>query len=129
MWRVQLRSFFAILGAFAVMGCPRTTTRQELPTPPLIPTPAPAPTPPPAPFVPNKKLETGRIFNGMQYKVTLETEVGTTATRDRDVPENYQAELTVKVKVPKIGSDVPLSSSDMAARPVSTLPVNCSGCG
>lgn len=103
MRRVQVRSFLAGLGALALVGCPRpvTTPPAPTPTPPPIPTPTPAPTPPPTPFVPNKKLETGRIFNGMQYKVTLETEVGTTATRDREVPENYAAELTVKVKVPK----------------------------
>jgi hypothetical protein len=51
--------------------------------------------------VPNKRLETGKIFNGMQYRVTLETEYGTTATDERNDPASYRAELVVKVKVPK----------------------------
>jgi hypothetical protein len=51
--------------------------------------------------VPNKRLETGKIFNGMQYRVTLETEVGTTATAENNDPASYRAELVVKVKVPK----------------------------
>jgi hypothetical protein len=37
----------------------------------------------------------------MQYRVTLETEVGTTATQEREDPASYRAELVVKVKVPK----------------------------
>jgi len=51
--------------------------------------------------VPNKRLEVGKIFNGMQYRVKLETEHGTTAIKDRSDPDSYTAELTVKVKVPK----------------------------
>ncbi|MEO8350892.1 MAG: glycoside hydrolase family 75 protein [Chthoniobacteraceae bacterium] len=93
-----------VLGAFALGGCPRLAppTPKATPTPaPAPPTPPPKPTPPPAPYVPYKKLETGRIFNGMQYNVTLETEFGTTATADRDDPASYTADLTFKVKVPK----------------------------
>lgn len=56
--------------------------------------------------MPNKKLEVGKIFNGMQYKVTLETDHGTTATRDRNEPGSYTAEVTVKVKVPKPHHDL-----------------------
>jgi hypothetical protein len=56
--------------------------------------------------VPNKKIEVGKIFNGMQYKVTLETEHGTTATHDRNEMGSYAAELTVKVKVPKPHHDL-----------------------
>ncbi len=43
----------------------------------------------------------GKIFNGMQYRVTLETEFGGTATDERNDPASYRAELVVKVKVPK----------------------------
>jgi hypothetical protein len=83
----------------ALTGCPRAVL--ERPTPPPVPTPTPAPTPTPPPYVPNKRLETGKIFNGMQYRVTLETEFGTTATEERNDPASYRAELVVKVKVPK----------------------------
>jgi hypothetical protein len=56
--------------------------------------------------VPNRRLEVGKIFNGIHYRVTLETEHGTTATRDRGEPESYTADLTVKVKVPKPHHDL-----------------------
>jgi hypothetical protein len=56
--------------------------------------------------VPNKRLEVGKVFNGMQYRVTLETEPGTTTTRDRGEPGSYVADLTVKVKVPKPHHDL-----------------------
>lgn len=56
--------------------------------------------------MPNKRLETGRIFNGMQYRVTLETEFGTTATSDRNDPASYAADLRVKVRVPKPHKDL-----------------------
>jgi hypothetical protein len=48
----------------------------------------------------------GKIFNGMQYRVTLETEFGTTATAERDDPGSYAAELVFKVKVPKPHQDL-----------------------
>ena len=98
------------LAGFALLvltGCPRPPApppgAPATPTPvPATPAPTPAPpTPPPAPYVPNKRLEVGKIFNGMKYEVTLETEHGTTATRDREDPGSYTAELTVRVKVPK----------------------------
>lgn len=88
-------------------GCPNGNKGSLSPTPEPTPnTPEPLPTPPPGPYVPNKKLEVGSIFNGMQYKVSLETEFGTTATKDRNTPESYAAELTVKVKVPKPHKDL-----------------------
>ena len=94
----------ALLALLTVAGCPRPPVPPPLPTPvPVTPVPiTPVPvTPPPVPYVPNKRLEVGKIFNGMQYRVKLETEHGTTATHDRGEPESYVAELTVKVKVPK----------------------------
>lgn len=93
----------AVLAGFGLAlltGCPRTAgpLTKEVPA---TPTPEPKPTPPPPPYVPNKRLEIGKIFNGMQYKVEFETEYGTTATHDRNEADSYTAELTVKVKVPK----------------------------
>lgn len=97
-------SFFRLLAAgfllAAFTACPRQVF-VERPTPPPVPTPTPAPTPTPPPYVPNKRLETGKIFNGMQYRVTLETEIGSSATEEVNDPASYRAELVVKVKVPK----------------------------
>lgn len=85
--------------AFGLGGCRRPEPPNEIVPPPA--TPLPVATPSPAPYVPNKKLETGRIFNGLQYRVTLETEYGESASIDREDPSSYSAELFVKVKVPK----------------------------
>lgn len=51
-------------------------------------------------------MDVGRIFNGMQYKVTMETERGGSATSEREEPGSYSAELSVKVKVPKPHRDL-----------------------
>jgi hypothetical protein len=51
-------------------------------------------------------MDVGRIFNGMQYKVTLETERGGTATVERGEPGSYSAELSVRVRVPKPHRDL-----------------------
>lgn len=98
----------SLAGLLLLTACPGPPPPPP-PTPPVTPTPEPKPTPPtptPPPYVPNKKVDLGRIFNGMQYKVTLETEHGTTATHDRGEMGSYAAELTVKVKVPKPHHDL-----------------------
>src|SRR6202000_2979805 len=74
---------------------------------PVTPEPTPPPvTPPPPPYVPNRRLDVGKIFNGIQYRVTLETEHGTPAPKDRNDPSSYTAELTVKVRVPRPHRDL-----------------------
>jgi hypothetical protein len=91
------------LFALALAACPRPPEPLPQPTPEPSP---PPPTPTPPPYVPAKRLEVGKVSNGMQYRVTLETDIGTTATRDRNEPESYVAELKVKVKVPKPHHDL-----------------------
>ena len=70
-------------------------------TPTPKPTPEPTPTPVPTPYVPQKTLNVGNIFNGVNFKARLETAFGTTATAERGMPDSYTVEVTVKVKVPK----------------------------
>ena len=98
------------LGAFALLlaGCPGPPQPEPSPTPTPAPspTPEPRPTPTPPPYVPNKRVDFGKVFNGMQYKVTLETENGTTASKDRTEPSSYTAEVSIKVKVPKPQKDL-----------------------
>src|SRR4051812_10990999 len=100
---------FTLTGALALSallcGCPRVQRVEEAATPPPI-TPPPVPTPPPTPFVPNKKLEVGRIFNGMQIRTTLETDWGTTATAERNDPASYAVDIQVKVRIPKPHQDL-----------------------
>jgi hypothetical protein len=85
----------------ALTACRRDGPVASSTTPEPVATPVPLPTPPPPPYVPNKRLEIGRLFNGFRYKVTLETENGTTATADRNEPESYTVDVQVKVRVPK----------------------------
>jgi hypothetical protein len=104
---IVVPSLFLLL----LTGCPSPPAPNPEPTPgPTPATPEPTPPrvtpPPPPPYVPNRRLEVGKIFNGMQYRVTLETEHGTTATKDRNEPSSYVAEVTVKVKVPRPHHDL-----------------------
>jgi hypothetical protein len=64
-------------------------------------TPVPVPTPPPTPYVPMKRLEVGKLFNGMRIRTTLETAPGSSASTDRVEPEAYALDLKVHVTVPK----------------------------
>ena len=97
----------SLVGALALAGCPQAPIEPKAtPTPVPTPTPEPKPTPTPPPYVPAKRIEFGKVFNGMQYKVTLETERGTTAAKDRNDPASYTAEVTLKVKVPKPHKDL-----------------------
>jgi hypothetical protein len=99
-------SALALAGlGLSLAGCPsRPAAPPPEPTPiltPAEPTPTPRPTPTPTPYVPNKRLDVGKIFNGMQIRTSLETEYGTTATADREEPGSYALDLKVHVKVPK----------------------------
>ncbi len=77
---------------------PRPT---PVPTPSPTPTPEPPPTPVPTPYVPQKVINVGSIFNGINFKTKLETVSGTTATAERNTPGSYAVEVSVKVTVPK----------------------------
>lgn len=72
-------------------------------TPPLSPTPVPTPTPI---YVPWKRLETAKLFNGIDLRTSVETESGTTATATRNDPESYTLNLELKVRVPKPTADL-----------------------
>ena len=96
-----------VAGALGLAGCPGPVTKE----PPASPTPAkatpePKPTPTPPPYVPAKRTELGKVFNGMQYKVTFETEHGTTAATERKDPASYSVEVVLRAKVPKPNTDL-----------------------
>jgi hypothetical protein len=71
------------------------------PTPEPSPTPPPRPTPEPTPFVQRKPMDTGMMFNGLQYKWRVETELGQTAARDREIDNAYRLELNLNIRVPR----------------------------
>jgi hypothetical protein len=95
-----------VLGCLGILSACRPVPPVAPPVPSPTPTPVPVPTPTPPPYVPSKRMDVGRIFNGMQYKVTLETERGGTATLERGEPGSYSAELSVRVRVPKPHRDL-----------------------
>lgn len=79
-------------------------TSAPTPTPP--PTPA-TPTPSPTPiYIPQKKMEVSKLFNGMQVRSKLESEPGSTATEEGNTPSSYTLDLTVRVKVPVANRDL-----------------------
>ena len=75
--------------------------KKPAPTPAASPTPVPSPTPIPTPFVPRKPMDTGMIFNGLQYKWTVETAPGETAARDREIDNAYRLELNLNIRIPR----------------------------
>jgi Fungal chitosanase of glycosyl hydrolase group 75 len=95
----------SLLGVCLFTACPRkppvTVTTTTVPTPTPAPTPVPQPTPPPVPFVPNKRMEVGKMFNGAQVRSTLETDFGGSATTVRNDAASYEVDVTVRVKIPK----------------------------
>ena len=90
-----------LLIACVVPACRRTSVPAPTPTPAPVPTPVPAPTPPPSPYVPNKRIEVGRMFSGAQVRTTLETDFGGSATAVRNDAASYEVDVTVRVKIPK----------------------------
>jgi hypothetical protein len=106
LWRCGVGAALGVLGCLGLLSACRPLPPVVPPVPSPTPTPVPVPTPPPPPYVPNKRMDVGRIFNGMQYKVTLETERGGTATLERGEPGSYSAELSVRVRVPKPHRDL-----------------------
>jgi hypothetical protein len=84
-------------------GTPSTPTPRPLPTAPPRPTPVPTPTPI---YVPSKRMETGRMFSGVEVHATVQADFGSTATIERDTPSSYVLDLQVAVKVPRAHSSL-----------------------
>ncbi|MDD5350106.1 MAG: hypothetical protein PHQ12_07830, partial [Chthoniobacteraceae bacterium] len=102
-----------LVALLALPGCKRPwrwpgfATPTPTPTPVPTPTPTPVPTPKPTPiYIPQKRMETSRLFNGMEVHTKIESEAGGTATTERETPGSYALELSVKVKVPRANSDL-----------------------
>ncbi len=77
-----------------------TETTPQVPETPSPPEPAPAP-PLPLLTIPYKKIDTARLFNGVQVKTTFSAEFGGTATTERQDPSSYELDLQLRVRVPK----------------------------
>ena len=98
-------SAVVIAASLAFTGCPRRPApappATPVPAPTPAPTPVPAPTPPPPPYVPNKRIEVGKMFSGAQVRTSLETDFGGSATEVRSDAASYEVEVKVRVKIPK----------------------------
>jgi hypothetical protein len=97
-WRSRTALGAALLLALA--GCKPI---QPEPVASASPTPAPLPTPEPSPtplYVPYKRLDTGRLFNGVQLQTSFSTEPGGAATTEMASPSSYSLHLDLHVRVP-----------------------------
>ncbi|MDP9292349.1 MAG: glycoside hydrolase family 75 protein [Verrucomicrobiota bacterium] len=79
--------------------CSRRTETPPEPSPAPEITPSPAKSPPMV-YVPSKRMETAKLFNGIEVHATVDTEFGETATKERSSSSSYALELQVKVKAP-----------------------------
>lgn len=61
-------------------------------------TPEPSPTPI---YVPSKRMDTGRLFNGIELHTSLITEPGATASIERGTGASYALDLRLTIRVPK----------------------------
>ena len=91
------------LGLILAAGCGPSAPPPPVPTPTPTPSPTPVapPTPTPTPYVPRKPMETGMLFNGLQYNWKVETSPGDTAARDREEDDAYRLELRLKIRTPR----------------------------
>lgn len=105
----RLRTGIAAAGLFAIVaGCKPTHPAKPTPTPTPSPKPTPeivevTPTPEPSPtpiYVPSRRTETAKMFNGLKINATVKADFGTTATVERTTPESYALNIEVDVKVP-----------------------------
>ena len=98
-----IRAGSAAVLALLFTACPGPKPPVPVPVPEPTPTPSPTPTPTPLPetFVPYSKMETAKLFNGLEIHSRVETSEGTLAVLERRIPESYALELNVDVRVPQ----------------------------
>jgi len=90
----------AAAALFLLAGCspPVHAPEETSPTPTPLPTPEPSPTPL---YIPYKRLDTGRIFNGVQLQTSFSTEPGGSATAEIATPSSYSLHLDLQVRIPR----------------------------
>ena len=98
---ILLFGLLTLLAACSRQPAPMEGTPSPTATP--APAPTPVPTPPPV-YIPSKRIETSKIFNGIELKSGVETEVGAGATAERTDPASYTLNLELKVRVPTTGT-------------------------
>jgi hypothetical protein len=136
----SLRHLFQYCGLAAILAslltsCPGpkpSNLETPSPSPPAV---APTPTPLPEAFIPSSRMETARLFNGMEIHSRVTTAEGAPAVVERKTPDAYLLDLEVKVQVPKpaqtleeltgadplIGSVLPGLKNELPAATVSSF--------
>jgi hypothetical protein len=93
-----------VILAFLLTACPGpkppTPGPSVSPSPTLSP-PLPTPTPLPETFIPSSRMETARLFNGLEIHSKVTTVEGAPAVVERKAPEAYTLDLDVQIRVPQ----------------------------
>src|ERR1700730_13164210 len=97
--RTQQWILLTCVAAMTLSGCPVSFNPTQTPTP--TPSPTPVPTPLPEAFIPSSKMETARLFNGLEIHSKVSTTEGPAAIVGRKTPDAYLLDLEVKIQVPK----------------------------
>jgi hypothetical protein len=84
----------ALAGVLCLAGCRPVEHEAVAPEP----TPEASPTPL---YVPYKRLDTGRLFNGVTLETSFSMESGTNATAEVASPSSYSLRLELRVRVPR----------------------------
>ncbi len=116
----------------ALIGCkpaPQAPPSTPVPSPTPALTPTPPPTPMPTPFVKRKPMDTGMLFNGLQYKWSVKTAPGDTATHDRVKDDSYRVDLTLNILVPRAAKTLEelKAANAQLAEALPTLPTMLEG--
>jgi hypothetical protein len=94
-----------VILAFLLTACPGpkppSPEPSVSPSPTLSPPPVPTPTSLPERFIPNSRMETARLFNGLEIHSKVTTVEGAPAVVERKAPEAYTLDLDVQVRVPQ----------------------------
>ena len=57
-------------------------------------------------IIPNKRMATAQLFNGIDFHATLETAKGSTTVATRDNPASYELRMNLKVAVPHANAEL-----------------------
>ncbi|MGA3172606.1 MAG: glycoside hydrolase family 75 protein [Chthoniobacteraceae bacterium] len=98
---MRLRWSWPLLGA-ALLLLPACSPPEHVGASSPTPTPRPTPEPSPTPlYVPYKRLDTGRLFNGISLQTTFSTEPGGPATAEVTSSSAYSLQLDLHVRIPR----------------------------
>jgi hypothetical protein len=99
----SIRVWPAIILALLLTACPgpRPPGPEPSPSPSPTFTPTASPTPLPETLIPNSRMETARLFNGLEIHSKVTTVEGAPAVVERKTPEAYALELEVQVRMPQ----------------------------